>query len=754
MIDATRIARIKKDLDFRTFIDDHAEGITGFPPQLAARCPGHRDESASLSVNVEKGRWKCHAGCGAGDVVDFCQQLLGHSFAASVEYLEKYLEEPTKTIARKPRSHHATQPPFLMTPAHEAALARRVDNLERGGPWMEMLTKRGISADVVKAFRLGTAQEGDPLVMPMIDVITGQACGIRFRYLGGEMKAETGSRPSETLYGKFQVTEPTLVCEGEMDVLAMLSAGCPSVVGILGAEIGWRPEWSELLKDAPMILLCGDDDDAGARMNERIRGALLGDGISKDRIRTIDWTWIRSRLNGRGVSAKDVNAALMAGAELADIFRTPSVETSGSTIIEARSAPVMSIDDSGNFPWELLPEPFVAFAEATKGRRQLADAYWIAGMFSVAGFAIGRHAHSMVNGLPVYPSQLNVAIADQGTGKSDMLKVIGRIAGKANPQGVQAGAPDSGPGMLRLFQKSPELFLCVDEFAGLLKSLQTSAQYRNNKLPEHLKSVYEGVDLITRAVAAGTIEVKDPQLSLIAIATPDVVSPLQIPRAWFRDGLASRITFWKDAGRDFVRTPKPFDESAIDFVGKTLGDLRGTLVAGGSSKAYHFDRGAKAPWHAFLDWHSDRKAEARGDQVMEGLVARLPGKAERIALIFACVEGTKTIERDQVEGAARITRWLFEASADLFKDYGSSRSDYLYDLVLARMRAKFADGGVSTEDLWRSVRRKFNDRSELLEILRLAERYGTLTSKSSTRGARYLLQDGDAQSGLAETDPE
>jgi putative DNA primase/helicase len=35
------------------------------------RCPFHQDRTPSLSVNIEKGGWKCFAGCGGGGVVQF-----------------------------------------------------------------------------------------------------------------------------------------------------------------------------------------------------------------------------------------------------------------------------------------------------------------------------------------------------------------------------------------------------------------------------------------------------------------------------------------------------------------------------------------------------------------------------------------------------------------------------------------------------------------------------------------------------------
>lgn len=38
---------------------------------FVARCPFHPDRTGSLSINLKDGVWKCHAGCGAGGILDF-----------------------------------------------------------------------------------------------------------------------------------------------------------------------------------------------------------------------------------------------------------------------------------------------------------------------------------------------------------------------------------------------------------------------------------------------------------------------------------------------------------------------------------------------------------------------------------------------------------------------------------------------------------------------------------------------------------
>jgi DNA primase len=57
----------------------------------SARCPFHEDSSASFSLYVGddgKQRWKCFAGCGQGDAIDFLAKHRGLSNAqACREYI-------------------------------------------------------------------------------------------------------------------------------------------------------------------------------------------------------------------------------------------------------------------------------------------------------------------------------------------------------------------------------------------------------------------------------------------------------------------------------------------------------------------------------------------------------------------------------------------------------------------------------------------------------------------------------------------
>lgn len=51
--------------------------VVGKGKEKAGKCPFHDDRNASFSVNLEKGVWHCHAGCGGGSIIDFIAKADG-----------------------------------------------------------------------------------------------------------------------------------------------------------------------------------------------------------------------------------------------------------------------------------------------------------------------------------------------------------------------------------------------------------------------------------------------------------------------------------------------------------------------------------------------------------------------------------------------------------------------------------------------------------------------------------------------------
>jgi DNA primase len=56
----------------RRYFESRLQGQQlGFTAEVKVRCPFHDDQTPSMSLNLEKGVWKCHAGCGGGGLLDF-----------------------------------------------------------------------------------------------------------------------------------------------------------------------------------------------------------------------------------------------------------------------------------------------------------------------------------------------------------------------------------------------------------------------------------------------------------------------------------------------------------------------------------------------------------------------------------------------------------------------------------------------------------------------------------------------------------
>lgn len=55
----------------RKYFENRLPGVSFRGTQCMVQCPFHDDGSASLSLNLDRGIWFCHTGCGNGGIVDF-----------------------------------------------------------------------------------------------------------------------------------------------------------------------------------------------------------------------------------------------------------------------------------------------------------------------------------------------------------------------------------------------------------------------------------------------------------------------------------------------------------------------------------------------------------------------------------------------------------------------------------------------------------------------------------------------------------
>jgi hypothetical protein len=246
------MSRKKEDpiqkMDFGRYYASQKElGLQGSGDNLKARCPFHPDAKASLSVDVSKGLWYCHAGCGGGDVVSFHARLRGVLMAEAREELEAFCGDrkvvPEDEIKR----------------AHDALM---------GAPTMlaHLKKTRGIDEATARAFRLGWREQR--WVIPIVE--RGYAFNAKLHdSTGGKLETKTLSWEAGMgegrlfPYSNLAREGEVWLFEGELKAILAHQMGFLAISPTVGAG-NWKPRFSELLKGRDVVLVYDTDQPGRA----------------------------------------------------------------------------------------------------------------------------------------------------------------------------------------------------------------------------------------------------------------------------------------------------------------------------------------------------------------------------------------------------------------------------------------------------------------------------------------------------------
>jgi|ERR1044071_5851865 DNA primase len=294
-------------------------------------CPFHKEKSPSFNVNPHRQIFHCFGCHKGGDVFAFVQEYENIAFPEAVRRLAERahipLEFENDAAGRKNRFLKETllQIHEQITQRWQAALAHDA----AGQIARDYLAKRGVSAEAVKAFRLGYApdawddtvnwarskdhelalveqsglilrKEGSDhyydrfrgrLIFPICDE-QGRVIGFSGRVLAGDEKtAKYVNSPETPIFTKGKVLFAldkakkaildlgfAVVCEGQLDTIACHSGGVCNAVAPQGTALT-AAHARILRRYTDDIILCFDGDTAGRRAAARAFDDLLSAGI-------------------------------------------------------------------------------------------------------------------------------------------------------------------------------------------------------------------------------------------------------------------------------------------------------------------------------------------------------------------------------------------------------------------------------------------------------------------------------------------
>ena len=148
------IEQIKSRLPIQEVL---ASYITLIPTggQFKAKCPFHNERTASFSVSPERGLYYCF-GCSAkGDIVNFVQEFEGVDFKGAL----KILADKAGIVLSAYESTDKVEKDETdrVFDALDTAATKYEKELQNNSEALEYLTKRGVTAETIKEFRLGYA---------------------------------------------------------------------------------------------------------------------------------------------------------------------------------------------------------------------------------------------------------------------------------------------------------------------------------------------------------------------------------------------------------------------------------------------------------------------------------------------------------------------------------------------------------------------------------------------------------------------
>lgn len=286
--------------------------------QATGLCPFHNEKSPSFHVYDDaEPHYHCF-GCGAhGDVITYVMNSEGLDFRNAVEKLasEAGLEIPKDSPEERERAERQATLGSVMELACKFFEAQLGGMAGRAGA--DYFQRRGLSADVIRKFRLGFAPDGRTslksklekenvpealaleagllvkpedggasydrfrgrVMFPIMDA-KGRVIAFGGRTLGDD-KPKYLNSPETPLFSKGRVLynlnlaqkpardkSEIVVAEGYMDVIALSEFGFPQAVAPLGTALT-EDQIQLLWRVAPEPILCFDGDDAGKKAAAR-----------------------------------------------------------------------------------------------------------------------------------------------------------------------------------------------------------------------------------------------------------------------------------------------------------------------------------------------------------------------------------------------------------------------------------------------------------------------------------------------------
>ncbi len=292
-------------------------------------CPFHNEKTPSFSVSRQKQMYYCFGCHKGGNVITFVEEYNNMGFLEAIKYLADRagIKLPEKELSASEKKSMNERTQLLEVNRHAGTYYYCALRSSAGKPGMDYLTRRGLSAETMKAFALGyapkTPSDGlykymkkkgvsddllrrsglmnvderrgtmydkfwNRVIFPILDT-SNRIIGFGGRVMG-DAKPKYLNSPETKIFDKsrnlyaLNIARRTrenylVLCEGYMDVISMHQAGFTNAVASLGTAL--TPGHCALLaRNTKKVILSYDSDKAGTAAAMRAIPMLRRAGIT------------------------------------------------------------------------------------------------------------------------------------------------------------------------------------------------------------------------------------------------------------------------------------------------------------------------------------------------------------------------------------------------------------------------------------------------------------------------------------------
>jgi len=402
----------------------------------SARCPFHEDSSASFSLYVGddgEERWKCFAGCGQGDAIDF---LGKHRSLSNADACREYIRLAGVTPSRSQPSTQNSQPPFdwpacvaALTPEHRAKLAEWRCYTPEFVDWLHALNLIGLFDSERIAFAVHDAQSN--------------VIGCHYRRKEDETWRyhPTGTRTAPLIIGNVATAKTVFAFESQWDFCAVadklgwhVTMPAETVAVITrGSENGKLI--AGLCEPEAVVCAFGQNDEPNPKTGTRAGEKWLTDVAAHCGCKCVhvvtpqahedanDWT--RAGATADEIRRATAEAQLVTVSTAPDLHAAQPRNVSKSIITLPLEDEEAHSDTPKPFPVESLPPALASFVVAVARCERVPAALPAVCALGVASAAIGAGLEIVSASDRVTRANLFVlADAESGSGKSQVFRRI------------------------------------------------------------------------------------------------------------------------------------------------------------------------------------------------------------------------------------------------------------------------------------------------------------------------------------------